>query len=290
MRNGAITLVRTMIAKHKTASFAIFGGLGAFVGSVIGYQVGGDGNIIKIAVWDAFIGVGIGVAIAWMQNSYLRRTEVGTKEVIRMALRCAIGGAAGGASLVLVKSALGGGWGAHIAGWTTEGLIMGGILAPVFPNLPRQFALIAGALGGFIGAILGSLVGPLFGTTIGVALADSLKGVFLGIMLTITEKIQLISEASLTVHWAKNETSKVLLGKEPIRIGSDPSCQIYLRNNQTPEIPVVAEIVLNKGKIILHDNRNGQDSDLVDGTMITVGGLRIQVRAAGSKQKVGLAL
>ncbi len=284
MGNDLVKRIRAIIAEHKTASFAIVGGLGAFIGSVIGYQVGGDGNIIKIAVWDTFIGLGIGAAIAWTQSSYLRRTEVGTKEIIRMALRCAIGGAAGGVGLVIVARAFGGGWGAHVAGWTAEGLIMGGILATVFPNLPRKFAFVAGALGGCIGAILGSLISPLIGMTVGVAMADALKGVCLGIMLTVTEKIQLSSEASLTVHWAKNETSKILLGKEPIRVGSDPSCQIYLRKNLTPEIPIVAEIVLNGGKIVLHDKRNSQDTELADGTAITVGGLRIQVRAAQAKR------
>jgi Ca-activated chloride channel family protein len=166
---------------------------------------------------------------------------------------------------------------------------MGGILATVFPNLPRKLALIAGAFGGGIGAILGYfVVGPLFGAPVGVAMADALKGVFLGTMLTVTEKIQLISEASLTIHWAKNETSRILLGKEPIRLGSDTTCQIYLRNNLTPEIPVVAEFVFDNGRIVLHDKRNGRESDLVDGTTINVGGLRIEVKAAQSKRTKSL--
>lgn len=289
--NSTLIKIRNFVSSRKPLAFALAGGSGAFVGSLIGYQIGGKessslliGGLFGVSAWDACIGVGIGAAIAWMQSYYMRRTEVDGNVILRIAARCALGGAAGGAALVLMKSGLGGQAFGHIAGWTVEGLIMGWILAPVFPNLKKKPAIIAGALAGGIGGILCLLLGPLLGVAVGVAVADSLKGIFLGIMLTFTEKIQLFSEASITVHWAKNETSTILLGKEPIRLGGNPNCHIYLRKDGGEVAPLVAEISLHNGKIIFEDKRNGIKSELVDRTKINIANLVLEVNAAKSKK------
>lgn len=281
---------RNFVSSNKTISFATIGGVGAFFGSLIGYQIGGGASsslisgFFHVGAWDAFIGVGIGVAISWMQAYYMRRTEVGRKEILRIAARCALGGAAGGTALVLMKTGLGGETLGHISGWTAEGLIMGWILAPVFPNLKQKAAIIAGALAGASGAILGLIITPMVGVAFGIAVADALKGVFLGAMLTFTERMQLFSEASIIVHWAKNETSTLLLGKEPIRLGGDPNCHIFLKKDNGEIAALVAEISLNSGKIIFEDKRNGLKTELVDRTKVNIANIVIEVKASKLKK------
>lgn len=280
---------RYFVSSRKALAFSIIGGGGAFIGSLFGYQIGGGqsgsliGRLFHVGAWDAFVAVGIGLAIAWMQAYYMRRSEVGRKEIFRIAGRCALGGAAGGTALVLMKSGFGGETLGHILGWTAEGLIMGWILAPVFPNLKQSPALIGGALAGGLGAILGLMITPMVGEAFGIAFSDALKGVFLGAMLTFTEKMQLFSEASIIVRWAKNETSTLLLGKEPIRLGGDRSCHIYLKKDGGEIVPLVAEISLNGGKIIFEDKRNGLKTELVDRTKVNIANIVIEVKASKAK-------
>jgi hypothetical protein len=271
--------IRSIFNNKKTARFAVTAAIGAFVGSLIGIQVGGDGGLINVAAWDACIGVGIGVAIAWVQNQYMRASSVVNVQLVRTGLRCALGGAAGGAGLILMKAIFGGGAMAHIGAWTVEGLVMGWLLAPVFPNLPKQPAILSGLLAGFMGALIAPFLAPLFGNTVGVALADALKGLFLGAMLTLTEKYQAISNGSLIVHWGPNEQSTILLGEDPIAIGSDRKCQIYLKRENETHPPIVAEIVQTRGKTVLHDKKNNKTTDLPDGTVVNIGTLKIEVRA-----------
>lgn len=281
---------RNFVSSRKALAFSIIGGCGAFIGSLFGYQIGGGqsgsltSGLFHVGAWDACVAVGIGLAISWMQAYYMRRSEVGRKEIFRIAGRCALGGAAGGVALVLMKSGFGGETLGHILGWTADGLIMGWILAPIFPNLKQRPAIAGGALAGALGAVLGLMITPMLGVAFGIAVADALKGVFLGAMLTFTERMQLFSEASIIVHWAKNETSTLLLGKEPIRLGGDPNCHIYLKKDGGEIVPLVAEISLNGGKIIFEDKRNGLKTELVDRTKVNIANIVIEVKASKAKQ------
>lgn len=272
------------ISEQKTSAFAIFGGAGAFIGSLIG-QIGGNSGLLRIVFWDACIGLAIGATLSLMQSLYLRRLEVGRRDIFRMGKRCAIGGAAGGIGLVVFKSAVGMEMVGHVVGWTAEGIIMGWLLSPVFINLKVRSAIVAGAIAGASGAILGSIImGPLFGAFVGTALADSLKGVFLGLAMTLSEKMQATNEASLVVHWGKNEASTLLLGHEPVRLGSDSNCQIYLRSSDKQVPPLVGEIRLENGKIILEDMRNGKVITLVAGNRVEIFNVAIEIRTASNRK------
>ena len=280
---------RNFVSSRKVLAFSIIGGGGAFMGSLLAYQIGGgqsaslSGKFFHVWAWDACVAVGIGLAIAWTQAYYMRRYKVGRKETFRIAGRCALGGAVGGAALFIMKNGFGGETLGHVLGWTAEGLIMGWILAPVFPNLKHRPALIGGALAGGFGSVLGLIITSMVGVAFGIALADALKGVFLGAILTFTEKMQLFSEAAIIVHWAKNETSTLLLGKEAIQLGGDPSCHIYLKKDGGEIVPLVAEISLIGGKIIFEDKRNGLKTELVDRTKVNIANIVIEVKASKAK-------
>jgi hypothetical protein len=265
----------------KTRTFLLAGGAGAFAGSVVGVLLCGDGSLLRVAGWDAFIGTGVGAAIALAQNRELRRRYSGFGDVARAALRCALGGAAGGAGLVITKILLGGGVAGHVAGWALEGLIMGGLLSRIILNLKARDAMLAGAAGGAIGAVLGGLFSALLGQTLGVALADALKGALIGLALTVTEQIGVRRGASLVIHWGGNERSVVLLGEEPVRFGNDSTCRVYVRGDPNAEPHPLGEIVMRGDQITYCDLVTGRVSRLRDGSTLDVGGIRVEVMAQG---------
>ncbi len=275
---------REILTNKKTVRFSLTSAAGAFLGSVLGYQIGGGAasgflfGMMQVSAWDACIGIGIGVSIAWVQSQYLRTAGSRNKQVLKTGLRCALGGAVGGAALVVIKGVVAGSVG-HVLAWTVEGSIMGWLLAPVFPNLPRKPALIGGMLAGFFGALIGPLIAPILGMTLGVAAADSLKGLFLGAMLTFAEKYHAVKDGSLLIHWGKNETSTILLGKKSVFIGSSPECQVFVKKDDQSTPSVVAEISLTDGKIILKNRKDGKVSELSDRTIINVGTIKIEVNA-----------
>jgi hypothetical protein len=272
------------LSNKKTIRFSLTAAVGAFLGSIVGYQFGGGASsgflfgFLTVSVWDACIGIGIGASIAWVQSQYLRTTGSRNKQVLKAGFRCAMGGAAGGAALVVIKGVVDGSVG-HVLAWTVEGSIMGWLLAPIFPNLPRKPALIGGMLAGFFGALIGPLIAPVLGETFGVAAADSLKGLFLGAMLTFAEKYHAVKDGSLIVHWGKNESSTILLGRKSVFIGSSPECQVFVKKDDQSSPSVVAEIGLIDGKIFLKNRKDGKVSELYDRTIINVGTIKIEVNA-----------
>lgn len=276
--------VKNILSNKKTVRFSLVAAAGAFLGSIVGYQIGGGPSnglllgLLHVSAWDAFIGVGIGASIAWNQSQYLRTAGSRNKQVLNTGLRCALGGAVGGAALVLIKGVVDGSVG-HVLAWTVEGSIMGWLLAPIFPNLPRKPALIGGMLAGFLGALIGPLIAPILGMSFGVAAADSLKGLFLGAMLTFAEKYHAVKDGSLLIHWGKNETSTILLGNKSIFIGSSPECQVYVKKDDQSISLVVAEICLLDGKVILKNKKDGKVSELPDRTIINIGNIKIEVNA-----------
>ena len=272
-----------ILSNRKTVKFSLVAAAGAFIGSIIGYQFGGGAvsgfvfGVLKVSAWDACIGIGIGASIAWIQSQYMRTLNTRNKQVLQTSLRCALGGAVGGAALVVIKSVVDGSVG-HIMAWTVEGTIIGWLLAPVFPNLPKKPAIFSGMLAGFFGALIGPLIASILGENIGIAAADSLKGLFLGAMLTFAEKYQAVKDGSLLIHWGKNETSTILLGKKSVFIGSAPECQVFVKKDELTHPSVIAEICLTNGMIFLKNKKDGRVSELLDRTIINVGTVKLEVK------------
>lgn len=268
---------------NKIVIFIVWGGAGAFVGSLLGYPIGNSPQgiirtFIGVGVWDALIGIGIGLALALSQNRYLRRINAGYKDIAKSTLRCAGAGFAGGIALVACRIFLGSSNFSTTIAWGFEGLMMGYFIAPLIPNLPLKIALIAGGTSGIMGAILMILLSLGLGVQaiISVAIGDSLKGMLLGAMLAFAET--LVKEAWLVVHWAPKEESIILLGQQPILIGSSSDCQIYLKKSLGFP-PIAATIALIQDQIILEDKTSGSQRYLVNGNKVQMGNLSIEVRA-----------
>jgi Ca-activated chloride channel family protein len=241
----------------KVRNFAFIGGAGAFIGSLLGYPIGGriissapfQAVLLRTGIWGGLIGLGIGLGLSFAQNIDLKRQKTFDKNLGLTSGLCAVAGFIGGIILVLTRYLLGQSILILCLAWGLEGLLMGGLIAPVIPNLPRKSAFIAGGIAGFLGSTLMLFLnGVGFSGDLSIAFADALKGIFLGLMLTIAEP--LAREAWIVIHWPTNETSTLSLGPQPILIGSSHRAHIYLQKSKGFP-PITARLYLEGDTIIM---------------------------------------
>lgn len=66
--------LKGVLSNEKTVRLSHIAAAGAFIGSIIGYQLGGGAasgllfGVLKVSAWDACIGIGTGASIAWVQS------------------------------------------------------------------------------------------------------------------------------------------------------------------------------------------------------------------------------
>jgi hypothetical protein len=270
----------------RVGIFSLWGGVGAFLGSLLGYPIGSSyqknliESFIKVGFWDALIAIAIGFAFVLAQNWYLKRALVQTRSLFDVAWRCAIAGLIGGWALVGFRFLFSRYIGNEIAitlAWGLEGAIIAYLIAPVIPNLPRSAALPAGGVAGLLGAIfmffLGKIGLPSF---LSIALGDSLKGIFLGLLLTVTET--LIRAAWLEVRYGPQEVRTVTLGADTVSLGSDSSCTVYIHNCA----PVALRYRFSEGQIRCEDLATGQTIEVQPGDRRQVG--KVEVTVCGMKE------
>jgi len=285
---------------NKTFLLAALSGIGAFLGSVIGYHVNPFPypSFRHLLVWDASIGLGIGLTVAIVQSWHLGRLEVAGKDLLRAAAISTVGGFLGGAALFIVKSSFGFFFGffgiqllPHIAGWTAEGIVIAVAVSRAIPNLKLPSALLAGSIAGFLGGFFTGL------NLLHVALADAFKGVFIALSIAAVER--LVREAWLVVKRDQpaggaqpgnaltflSEPPTLLLGEAPIRIGSSSECQVLVSDPSGP--PVLAEVGLKNGQVIYEDQVTNRRRNLKDGQTVRVGNVTLEVgtRADGNGRK-----
>ncbi len=269
---------------QKLIIFAILGGIGAFIGSIIGYPIGHN-NIIGVLFWDTFIGIGIGLGLFLSQNWYLKKLSTSYQNITPIILKSALAGFLGGFGLVITKIGLGNTTLIHCLAWGIESLIMAFFIAPIIPNLPKKPALIAGFLAGVLGAFFQIMLNNLgISPLISVAIGDSFKGIFIGLMLTITENI--VRKAWLVIHWDTTKEEKTIsLGDKPIILGSASNCHIYLPPSQG-YLPMTAKIHLDKQKVFINFNHEYNPNmqklthELVNGEKRKLGNVIIEVKTS----------
>ena len=269
----------------KSVLFGAFGGIAALICSLIGQWINPfdyQSAFLYTGVWVAYIGFGIGVAIAIVQNWYMQRLEVAGRAIGRVAMISIAGGFLAGVCLILTKKIfLFLGPLAHIAGWTIEGLIIAFFVARAIPNLTRKNALIAGAVAGFLGGLLVLLMlsGPL-----GAAIGDSFKGILIGLAIALVEKVgrtswivvhRDLSNQQSTGIVLMDKPPEILLGENPVQIGSSRECEIYVAPRDG-EPPVLASFGLQDGRIVYHNYLNRKQCDLHDGEKIAIANLTIE--------------
>jgi hypothetical protein len=272
----------------KILVFTILGGIGAFIGSFLGYPIAKNPSgivdlLFKTGFWDAVIGIGIGAAFALAQSWYLKRIQTRWKSNAKIIGMSALAGFSGGVCLVLSRyllkdlpEVI-----SLIFAWTFEGAIIGFLIAPVIPNLPRKSALVAGSAAGLLGAI--TMIGVSgIGMTewISIAIGDSFKGFFLGLVFPLTETI--VREAWLEIQYNPKEIRTVSLGATPISIGSDTNlATVYVKNIA----PLALKYQLQQGQVWCEDISTGTKRSLPPDNQQKIGNLTVIVRAAHSKHR-----
>ena len=282
------SLIEKIRRYRKIFIFSIAGGFGAFLGSYLGGFFSSEGTILQtlfngfvgssggVAIWDTFLGLGIGIFLLTSQNVYLRRFTLGKNELKKNCLICLAAGISGGCSLVSIKYLMGNSTLIHCLAWAAEGAAMGFFLAFLIPNLRKMPATVAGFVAGFLGGLIPAIG---FFSTKGlftVAFADSIKGFLLGFLLVTTEII--FQEASLIIHWGPREQSTVSLGTKPILIGNSKECHLCL-NKESVSLPVAAAITFVQGVIEIEDKATGQKLALKNGSKIFFGKIEVEVSA-----------
>ncbi|MDR2597556.1 MAG: DUF3021 domain-containing protein [Treponema sp.] len=277
--NAPVTQIRAQTEKAKSISvktiiFGIAGALGAGLGELVSYfsnfQFDGSssfGRILNIAIWAAFLGLGISIGLLIAQGIYLKKKPVLQSLIVTAIIGVLIGAIAGGvaqavfnftqqisATVMFIS---------RIVCWGIMGCGVGWGVSIFVPNFPKNRALAAGFLGGLIGGTVYSLIG-----------VDNAVGSFIGVMalgffigLTISYIEEALREAWLTVIWGKNETKTITLGQKPIIFGSSREADIYLAN----EAPVKATVQIENSKVVMYDKTANQRRELQNGNQVNLG-------------------
>ncbi|MDR2597845.1 MAG: hypothetical protein LBC76_11075, partial [Treponema sp.] len=281
--NAPVTQISTQSGKAssisvKTIIFGIAGALGGAAGELVSevFSVNESsgtffGNIVAVAVWAAFIGLGISIGLLAAQSIYLKKKPVLQSLIKTAIIGILLGAVAGGIAQVafaftsnisvMVEII------SRIICWGIMGWGVGWGVSSFVPNFPKKRAMAAGFLGGLIG-------GAIFRATFSMPFITGAMGRIVGIMalgffigLTISYIEEALREAWLTVIWGKNETKTVSLGQRPIAFGSSSEADIYL----SKDLPVRATVQIENSKVVMYDKATNQRRELQNGNQVDLG-------------------
>ncbi len=278
---------------HKSLVFAGLSGIAALLGSLVGLLANPfPPGFLHVAFWDVFVGLGVGLSIAVVQNWHIGRLEVAGGDLLKAGAWSALGGLLGGSALVVFKEVLGGVSGLfgggptwpHVFGWTAESLLIAFFVSKSIPNLSSRAALLAGTGAGLLGGLLTGFYVP-------VALGDAFKGIFLGLAIALAE--QMVKQAWVVLHRQVPATAlasrslvllerppTLLLGDKPILIGSSRECEILVDTGARSPA-TIASLELRDEAIVYDDRIAGHRRRLRHGDQIQLDGLTLEV---GSRQ------
>lgn len=253
-------------------------------------------SVLRIGGWTALLAIGTSLALIAGQNHYLRRRLLTLSEgSIGTGGSLAAGLAAGAIGQLLFLPVAGiplltlGG---RIIGWAILGTLLGGGMSFFVPNLQKNRALQAGAIGGTATAIGFLLVSAVSGDLVGRLVGAAIVGFFIGLAITLIEDLS--RRAWLIVHWTPTEQTNINLGTQPIILGSSEDAHIYLRKDQGYP-PVTAKLYLESGKIVMEFDEEMQKlkgmkilrHELANGDRRKVGEIMIEVKTATENSRDG---
>jgi Ca-activated chloride channel homolog len=141
----------------------------------------------------------------------------------------------------------------RLLGWTILGSIAGVGISLFIPNLKQHRGLLGGALGGSLGAIGFLIAAGLVGDLPGRIVGATVLGACIGVMIFWEEARQLQKQAHLLVQWTPTEQSKILLGSEPIWLGTSSEAKIPL-SKADGFFPLTAKIFTDGNYIMMEYN------------------------------------
>jgi hypothetical protein len=158
--------------------------------------------------------------------------------------------------------------------WGFAGGFLGFALSFRIPNLTRSRGLSGGFAGEIVGGIvfivISSVGSQVFGRLLGIAAI----GFAIGLMIILADA--LFRKAWLEVRYGPKETRTVTLGPEPVRIGSDVHCEVYVAN-----LPSVAcAYRFENDQLLCDDWLNHRNGRVVSGTANAIGHVTVVPWAA----------
>jgi Ca-activated chloride channel homolog len=116
----------------------------------------------------------------------------------------------------------------RLLGWAILGAIAGVGISLFIPNLKQHRGLLGGVLGGSLGAIGFLIASGIVADLPGRILGATILGAGIGVMIFWEEVRQLEKQAHLLVQWTPTEQTKILLGSQPILLGTSSEANIPL--------------------------------------------------------------
>jgi Ca-activated chloride channel homolog len=237
----------------------------------------------------AILAIGTSLALIVGQNLYQRRRLLSIREAGFATLGGLIAGLTAGGLGQLSYSLLGANFpafaiGGQLLGWTILGVLLGGGISRVVPNLKIYRGLLGGFLGGILGGASFIVITGVSSGLAGRLVSSAILGFCIGMMIALLELFS--REARLLVRWtALKEQREFLLGTRPIVLGSSSEADIYLPRKEG-YAPITAKIFLERETVIINYNSDyGQSKgmkklkhELGDGDHRKFGQMMIEVK------------
>jgi hypothetical protein len=278
---------------HKALSFGAWGAGGGAAGAFIAEALGIGGRkqewagfselVIEVGIWFAIIGALIALGILLGQEKYGGRPlplAVRGSIARRLVVGTAFGGLSGfvaGAIAQALYTGIGATEALRVICWGVAGGSLGFALSFRIPNLTRSRGLTGGFAGGIVGGLVFiaiNLVGSqVFARLLGIAAI----GFAIGLMIVVADA--LFRKAWLEVRYGPNEARTLTLGTEPVRIGSDVHCEVYVAN-----VPAIAYAYrFENGQLLCEDPLNHRNDRVVSGVPNIIGRITVIPWAVGEQ-------
>jgi Ca-activated chloride channel family protein len=246
-----------------------------------------EASLVRACGWSALVALGTGLALLAGHARHLHRrprwTEIGLA-LLGAALSGLLAGALGqGAFYALAR----GGVlepSLRAAAWILlgGGLVLG--MSFFVPNLPRGRALVGGALGGAAAVTAFLRIVPHVGDAPGRLLGALLLGFLAGSTTVLVEAS--VRRAWLVVRWPGGETSRLLLGKQPIVVGHSARADVCPVFDET-RAPVVGLFTHAEGRTRFEDRCTGKVRSVHGGEQLAFDPIVIEVHEERGERNGG---
>src|SRR5579871_670298 len=271
------------LGANKALRLAEFGALGGAAGSLLTEVIRDTSRssavvlMVWVGLWFAVIGCCIATAITFAQFRYLRERSSLSEAFRSMALFASTSGFVAGAVAQGSYTTVGPTEPWRVVCWGIAGGLLALALSYRIPNLPRLKAVLGGSIGGAIGGglfiCMSSLASQILGRLFGIASIGFSIGLMLGVVETVFRK------AWLELQYGPREIKTVLLGREPVTLGSDATrCTAYAPGAEA----VACTFIFREGQVEFKDHKTGNHAVVSPAGKLNVGRLVVIVRQTGS--------
>ncbi|MDR0705201.1 MAG: VWA domain-containing protein [Planctomycetaceae bacterium] len=240
--------------------------------------MGGGGNysfmelLIRTVGWTIFLSLGIALALAAIQNHFLKKPLLPAEQLILVLIGSASAALAAGSIGEISHQIFGVirlGILGQVIGWTILGAILAFGMVYFIPNLSKTNALKFGALGGFLGS-LAFLVFSI-GTEIGGRLLGAfILGACIGLLVALVET--LYRNVWLMVVYDLRNFAQVNLGSQNVTVGSGKSNTVLI-----PDALAKAGTFRTEGDKICYTDSDGKQQLLVPGNRVKIGTVELVI-------------